>query len=194
MRNAPLLAIIGLLFFGLGFSHGRIIAPVPSPSPAVPSAAATPTFASPTPVIQLGLVTGASPAEAQMIQQGAALVNSVMATPCFKAQVLASAYTENLGLTPAQIWARLVSKPILVGVDMYMGTFAANHFAKTIGYESVPHDGIVHMNRYFVGTAYMVADNLAHEGEGHSQGFDHLYVKATSEPYGMNAAFEACAK
>jgi hypothetical protein len=38
----------------------------------------------------------------------------------------------------------------------------------------------------------MVADNLIHEAEGHSQGFSHFKVKATSVPYGLNAAFEAC--
>ena len=92
-----------------------------------------------------------------------------------------------------QIWAVLVGKPVAVGVDIYSGTFKANHIAHTIGYEADPPDGVVHMNRFFVHSAYMVADNLVHEGEGHSQGFRHDHNKATSEPYGMNLAFEACA-
>jgi hypothetical protein len=38
----------------------------------------------------------------------------------------------------------------------------------------------------------MVADNLIHEAEGHSQGFHHYQVMSTSQPYGMNYAYEGC--
>jgi hypothetical protein len=168
-------------------------APVPVITPApVPTLGPSP---SPTPAavpfIKLGSISGATASELTMIQAGDVLVNQVIATPCFKAKVLAATYTENLGLTQPQIWAKLINGPVVVNAVMYTGSWYANHISKTIGYENDP--GTVYMNRYFVNTSYMVADNLSHEGEGHSKGFSHYYVKATSEPYGMNTAFEACA-
>lgn len=128
-----------------------------------------------------------------MIQQGLVNVNKVIASDCFRNAVLASNFTENQGLTAAQIWQRLSTRPVSVDVEMYTGTWWENHVEKTIGWEADPWDGIVHMNRYYVTTAYMVGDNLSHEAEGHSQGFTHYQVKATSEPYGMNDIYEKCA-
>lgn len=143
------------------------------------------------PQIHVVKITNAIGSELQIIQDGEKLVNKVMQSDCFKTQVLSQTYTESLSLSPSGIYAWLSSRIVEVYVDMYTGSWAANHVYHTIGYENEP--GVVHMNRYFVKTAYMVADNLIHEGEGHSQGFSHYGIKATSVPYRMNQIFEACA-
>lgn len=142
------------------------------------------------PSLAVAKITGATAAEIPMIAEGVALANETMKTPCFKQFVLSAKWTETNGLTQAQIWDKLCSGPVTIDVDMFLGTWYQNNISKTIGYEDEP--GLVHMNRYFVDTAYMVADNLIHEAEGHSQGFSHYGVKATSVPYGLNDAFEAC--
>lgn len=165
--------------------------PLPSASPsAVPAPSPTPTA----PSISVGTISGATDAEVQMIAQGAQLANQKLAGACFKQWILAAKYTENNGLTQQQIWDLMVSHPVSVDVEMYTGTWSANHIAKTIGFENDPWDGIVHMNRYFVNSAFMVADNLWHEAEGHSQGFHHYGVKSSSDPYGMNYAGEGCSQ
>ncbi|MGZ3419013.1 MAG: hypothetical protein ACXVEE_14170 [Polyangiales bacterium] len=143
------------------------------------------------PVIVVGKITGATGDEPKMIADGVTLVNATMKTSCFRDFVLSASWTETNGLTQAQIYDKLCSGPITVDVDMYMGSWYDNHVTHTVGYEKEP--GVVHMNRYYVNTANMVADNLIHEAEGHSQGFRHDGVKATSVPYGLNDAFEACA-
>lgn len=127
-----------------------------------------------------------------MIYDGVDLINAKMATPCFKQWILAASYTENNGLDQQGIWDTILNHKLSVNVEMYTGTYYQNHVSRTIGYENDPFDGIVHMNRYFVNTAYMVADNLVHEDKGHSAGFHHYGVYDTSEPYGMNYAFEGC--
>jgi hypothetical protein len=142
------------------------------------------------PVLVVNAITGATPAEVTMIGDGVALANATMKTACFKSFVLAASWTETEGLSQAQIYDKLASGPIAVDADMYTGSWYQNNVSRTVGYENEP--GTVHMNRYFVDSAYMVADNLIHEAEGHSQGFSHFQVKATSVPYGLNAAFEAC--
>jgi hypothetical protein len=142
------------------------------------------------PVLAIGKITGATTAELTMIANGLTLANTTMATACFKTYVLSAKWTETNGLSQPQIWDKLCSGPINVDVDMYDGSWYEDHVSLTIGYENEP--GTVHMNRYFVNTAYMVADNIIHEGEGHSQGFSHYGVKSTSVPYGLNNAFEAC--
>lgn len=142
------------------------------------------------PYIVLGAVTGATAEEGPMIAEGVKLANQAMATACFRDFVLSASWTETNGLSQAQIWEKLCAAPVTVTVDMYLGSWYENHVSKTIGYEKEP--GTVHMNRYFVDTAYAVADNIVHEAEGHSQGFSHYSVKATSVPYGLNDAFEAC--
>jgi hypothetical protein len=145
---------------------------------------------SPVPVLAVKNITGATSAEVTMIGEGVALANETMATKCFEDFVLSASWTETGGLTQAQIWDKLCGGTMTVDVDMYLGSWYENNVSRTIGYEKEP--GIVHMNRYFVKTAYMVADNLIHEAEGHSQGFTHYGVKSTSVPYGLDDAFEAC--
>ena len=142
------------------------------------------------PELAVKIITGATTAERTMIADGVGLANLTMKTPCFKAAVLSARWTETNGLSQAQIYDKLCSGTVSVDADLYTGSWYQNNVSHTVGYENEP--GTVHMNRYFVDTAYMVADNLIHEAEGHSQGFSHYAVKSTSVPYGLNAAFEAC--
>lgn len=142
--------------------------------------------------ITIGKVTGATSEETAMIAAGARIANLVLDSPCFKQWILAASYTENEGLTQQQIFDRVTVQPSAVDVEMYTGDWRTNHVYKTVGYENDPFDGVVHMNRYFVNSAFMVADNLIHEDRGHSLGFHHYGVHSTSEPYGMNYAFEGC--
>lgn len=206
LRVVLLLALAGfclkLMLMGPAHAAGhrpppRIPDPVPSVSPSPspsPSPSVTPIVAITAPQIIVGQITGATPQEIQMISEGVKLANQKIASDCFKQWVLAAKYTENNGLTQQQIWDLISTHLVSVDVEMYDGSWKANHVWKTIGYENDPYDGVVHMNRYFVNTAYMVADNLVHEGEGHSQGFHHYGDKSTSEPYGMNYSFEGCSE
>lgn len=142
------------------------------------------------PEVAVANITGATDDELVMIADGVALANETMRTDCFKNEVLTASWTETNGLTQQQIWDLLCSGVVTVDVDMYTGSWIENHVYHTVGYEDEP--GLVHMNRYFVDSAFMVADNIIHEAEGHSQGFHHYDVKETSVPYGLNYAFEAC--
>ncbi len=157
---------------------------------AVDTAKTGDTAAAGVPVLVVDDITGATTAELTMIRDGVALANETMKTKCFKDFVLSASWTETNGLTQAQIYEKLCSVVVTIDVEMFMGTWYQNNVSKTIGYENEP--GKVYMNRYFVDTAYDVANNLVHEAEGHSQGFSHYGVKATSVPYGLNDAFEAC--
>lgn len=144
--------------------------------------------------ISIRNISGATAAELTMIQDGLKLANAALKKNCFKQWVLAAHYTENKNLSQQQIFDLVTGTPVVVDVDMYTGTFKANHISKTVGYENDPYDGVVHMNRYFVNSASMVADNLLHEAEGHSQGFTHYQTHSTSQPYGMNYAYEGCSQ
>lgn len=187
-------ASIGALFAVHTVQPTQIeIVPVTPVAIASPTPTATPSNTiNAYPNISIGKVT-ALDSEQAMIAQGKVYANAVLQSDCFKASVVASQFTENNGLTGAQIYAKQVANPVTVNVVMYTATWWANNVSKTIGYETDPYDGTVYMNRLRVNSAYMVGDNLMHEGEGHSQGFTHYQVKSTSEPYGMNTTFEKCA-
>lgn len=166
------------------FLMSSAFASVPSPTPsALPLK----------PTIQMGTLTGATATEKDMVAKGVAYANTVAASDCFKTQVLKGKYYEVFTDTPQKIWENINSKsPLKINFDIYTGSWWENHVDKTIGYENEP--GLVHMNRYFVNTAYMVGDNAMHEGFGHSVGYTH-YVKSTmlsSEPYQMNHFYEIC--
>lgn len=142
----------------------------------------------------------ALPEEEALIDHGILLANDVMATPCFAEYLLAASLTESNPNEPARdawspkkVWDFLVSRQVTVNVAMFSGSLKQNHVWHTIGLEDDASPGVVQMNRYYVKTAYMVADNVIHEAEGHLQGFRHNYYKPTSVPYTLNAAFEKCA-
>lgn len=195
--TAVVLYLINVMVMGpKAFSFSRAPRPVeielPAPSPTPTVTEAPPAVGSPR--IRIGKIIGATPAEIEMIHAGAELATNRLAGHCYKQWVLAATYTENEGLTQQQIWDKMVAHDVSVDVEMYTGSWKANHVWKTVGYESDPWDGVVHMNRYFVKTAEAVGDNLVHEHKGHSVGFHHFGVKATSQPYGQNYAYEGCAK
>lgn len=199
-----------------GAGRKQYVAPVvePTPEPASspqpePSPSAGPwhilPILVPTPRISVTEVHGAqSQQEYAMVQEGIVLANKMLDNYCFQEWVTAATYTENNNLSQQEIFELIKTHPVTLEVELYTGTWWENHKTKTIGYENDPFDGVVHMNRYFVNRSsdladgkpvgYMVADNLIHEAEGHSQGFHHYQVYATSVPYGLNYAFEGCSQ
>jgi len=192
MRLIHIAALIaGLLTTDVVWSRGKArYVPAPTPTPTMTATPLPTPTAVPTPGAQLIFVrniTGASAAEVKMIRAGEKLANQMIWTKCFEEWVLSARYTENKGLSQGQILLdKIRSIPTYIDVEMY---YANN---RTVGYEWYPFDGVVHMNRKFVFSVEMVADNLLHEDRGHSLEFFHDYNKSTSEPYGMNYAFEGC--
>lgn len=192
MKKYLCLVVILLSAHAFAFAHR---APIPepvvaaNPSPALPAPAPTPTQR-----IMIGTITGATADEVPMIYEGLRLANAMLDRQCFRQWVLAAKYSENNGFTQQQIFDQVESQPSKVDVEMYTGTWKENHISKTVGWEADPFDGVVHMNRYFVNSAAMVGDNLIHEDRGHSIGFHHYQVHSTSEPYGMNYAYEGCSQ
>ncbi len=197
MKNA-LFALL-LILPQIGCAGARR-APTPEPVPTVTASPSPAPTVSPSPVptdaprLTVNKISGASKAEEKMIRDALVIANKALLSPCYKQWVEAAKYTENQDLSQKEIYKKISTEPVTVNVEMYTGTWYANHVSKTVGYENVPYDGVVHMNRYFVNTASKAADNLLHEAEGHSQGFTHYQVKSTSEPYGMNYAYEGCSQ
>lgn len=183
--------ILSLLLSLSVFAHGKARPVIIEPTP-TPSAIVTPAPVLTGAMIQIGEITGASANEIAMIHEGARLANDMLSRKCFKQWVLAANYTENNGLSQSQIFAEVTTIPSKIDVEMYTGSWHANHVSRTVGYENDPFDGVVHMNRYFVDSAEMVGDNLIHEDRGHSLEFHHYGAHYTSEPYGMNLAYEGC--
>lgn len=143
-------------------------------------------------MISVGEIKGATMMEKLMIAEGVKLANKRVQSNCFRQWVLAAHYTENNNLSQAAILDLSVKTPSKVNVEFFTGSFKQNFVWKTVGYENDPYDGWVHMNRHFVKSAIDVGDNLIHEDRGHGLGFHHYGVKATSDPYGMNYAYEGC--
>ena len=142
------------------------------------------------PTLRIRAISGATAQEVDRIRQGILLANKVMASTCFREEVLRTDFTENRGLSSAEIYAKLSAQPISLNVDLYMGDDRANFIYRTQGYEREP--GTVHVNRFFIKQPRQFASLFMHEGEGHSQGFRHHYMKRTSVPYGMNRIFRTC--
>lgn len=161
---------------------------IPSPSPLV--VASPLPAASPLPLarIMLGTITGAQAGEIEMVHMGITIANRTLDSSCYLQWVGAAHYTENNGLTGQQIATLQATQVNKVDVEMY---YENN---RVVGFEYDPYDGVVHMNRKFVNTPYMVADNILHEDRGHGLGFHHYGTFSTSEPYGANYAFEGCTK
>jgi len=143
------------------------------------------------PHIIVSEIKGATPAEITMIHDGLKFLNNIIAGYEFKQKVLEAQFTETNKLSNAQIYEKFCSKVVTVKIVVYTGTWWANHVSKTIGYENEP--GVIYVNRYFVNTSYLFADNLIHEGLGHSLDFSHYQTKSTSVPYQLNKIFEAIA-
>lgn len=161
----------------------------PNPARELPPTPVAPKETNGVPFVQIGVIT-ATPDETKKIKQGVALLNKVLATETFKQKVLKTAFTETNGMSSAQIYKLMCAKVVKIDVNVFMGTYYQNHISKTIGYEDQP--GVVNINRYFVAEASEFADNIIHEALGHSLGFSHYGVYATSVPYQLNDIYEAC--
>lgn len=192
------LALVALLvsLSAFGFAHKQA-APEPAP---IPSFTVTPqpstipvTPPSPVPApspmrIQLGNIEGDEPGEIEMVHAGILIANRMLDNPCYKQWVSAARYTETNGLTSPQVYARQSTQINKVDVELY---YENN---RVVGFEYDPYDGVVHMNRKFVNTPSMVADNILHEDRGHGLGFHHYGAFSTSVPYGANYAYEGCSE
>ncbi len=132
--------------------------------------------------------------EEDMVADGMVLANAIVGSECFKSGVLAANFTERNGLDNKGIYDLIRKKETPVNIKLYTGSWKANHVSRTIGYEKVPFDGWTYMNRYFVDTPYMVAQNIVHEALGHSNGFHHYKYKPSSVPYTLGTIFKKCYK
>jgi hypothetical protein len=144
------------------------------------------------PKIVLRSVSG-SPAEVAMTTRGVELANRVMASPCFAHDVRTASFTEARDMSDDAIWSQLSTTMVSLRVVFYQGSLCANYWSKTIGYENDAQPDVSFMNRHFVTSAYLAADNMVHEAEGHTQGFRHDGEHSSSVPYQLNHFFEACA-
>lgn len=144
-----------------------------------------------TPKIILGTIT-ANDSEIAFIREGVNQANQVLASKCFKNEILSRKFTENRNLTSQQIYDKLANNPKTMGVIMFTGNWYQNHVSKTDAYDG---DGtVIKLNRYFVKMASFVGSTSLHEIEGHGQGFTHYGKKETSVPYQLNDIFDVCAK
>jgi hypothetical protein len=162
----------------------------PTPPPYVPSAAVK-DFSLPVErwVYTPGRVSARNDAEQAMASQGFALANAVLLSDCFKAGIIEAPMTHTNGQLPEQIYTTMTDGVRRLEIEFYDG--GTKHH--TVGSEDPRRPGIVRMNRHYVDSAYMVADNLLHEA-AHVRGYSHKSSKeAESVPYTMNRIFEACA-
>jgi hypothetical protein len=162
----------------------------PTPPPYVPNGAVT-DFSLPMErwVYVSGRVNARNDAEQAMATQGFALANAVLLSDCFQQGVLEAPMTHTDGQLPGQIYMTMTDGVRRLEIEFYDGG-TAHH---TVGSEDPRRPGIVRMNRHYVNSAYMVADNLLHEA-AHVRGYIHKSSKeAESVPYTMNRIFEACA-
>jgi hypothetical protein len=143
-----------------------------------------------TPKITLGTVDS-NPEEKPMIVEAVEYVNDVIASDCFKKEVLNAKFTETNGLTNDQIFATFQGAIPPIAVTMFDGTWKQNYVYKTIGYEDEGFPNTVFQNRYFVDNAKDSGSNILHE-VAHVLGFHHYDVFATSVPYQMNDFYYSC--
>jgi hypothetical protein len=128
-------------------------------------------------------------AEQTIAVQGFALANAVLLSDCFRKGVFEAPMTHTDGQSPQQVYGTMTDGVRPLEIEFYDGGTAH----RTIGSEDPRWPGIVRMNRHYVKSVYMVADNLLHEA-AHVRGYIHISSKeAESVPYTMNRIFEACA-
>ena len=167
--------------------------PIQAPSPA-PIVEATPT-PSPAEAKKPSIVyepIDAMDSELPFIHEGERQANAVLASDCFKNEVINAKFTENNGLSNAKIYQKFVeASPMKVGITLFTGGWyeKVNH---TVAYEGNP----IRMNRRYVQTETYVGSTSLHEGFGHGLGFTHYTPKMNpnSIPYTLNNIFEKCAK
>ena len=125
----------------------------------------------------------------QMVSDGITLLNSTIATQEYHDEFMAFQFVQTNGMTNEQLWELFCKAPIEVSIKLWDMGFIRDHFQHTIGYEDPNFPNMVFVNSFFVGTPYMVADNVAHE-VWHILGLHHNHpTDYTSVPYAQNTIF-----
>lgn len=185
------LIFVGLIISVFPGCVRKLPDPIIKPTPTVePLPTATPSAK--TPSIKYEPIT-AYDSEKSFIKAGEAQANAVLASPCFKDEVMKAKFIENQGLTNAQIFKKFLdASPFKVGIKMFTGGWyeRINH---TVAYEGNP----IRMNRNYVSSAVYVGGTSLHEAFGHGLDFrhdtDHSYSSRTI-PYTLNRIFDYCSK
>jgi hypothetical protein len=176
-------------------AHAMSRAPLPipsvSPSPIAEPVTIPSQMPGTHPMLVLKGTKGATPAEIKRIESATARANRVLASPCFKQWVLAAKYSENKGMTQAQIYALLSKAPMELTVEIFDGSWKENHVWHTVAYEGTGAQ--IRLNRYYLGDDTSISATEIHERGGHGNGFQHEGVKSQSVPYGLQWAMEGCA-
>lgn len=182
-------------FFRKIFGFNEVTAPKPAPYPPV---------SQPTPVpptseepsqsnVEIGEIIAADENERQMCLSAIIGVRDILASPFFKEEVLAAKFTNTGGLTNEQIYEKYIKSKLVVNIAMFYGTYAQNHWYKTVGYD-VETDDFVHANRFFVYEVIVLMSLIVHE-LAHALGFHHeSSTEYSSVPYKMNEITERVAK
>ena len=143
-------------------------------------------------VYQMGTINSDVVDERRMIEQGFLLANSVLRSECFRGRLLSAHLTSTKQQSNQVILDHMRDASVVLNLAWFDGSWWQNHWLRTIGYDRPRDPTTVHMNRYFVNSSYMVADNLLHEA-AHARGYEHVSAKeASSVPYSMNRIFEEC--
>lgn len=186
-----------LIFVGLAMSLfpgciRHLPGPVPSPTPIVEPLPSITPAQNKVPSIKYEPIT-AYDSEKSFIKAGETQANAVLASDCFKSQVMSAKFIENKGMTNAQIFKKFLdASPFKVGIKMFTGGWyeKINH---TVAYEGNP----IRMNRNYVSSAAYVGGTSLHEAFGHGLDFrhdtDHSYSSRTI-PYTLNRIFDYCSK
>lgn len=180
----------------------------PEPLPA-PSASPSP-IPNPTPT-QLGVMLVPDPetttkAEAEMIKLAGAIMNRIVATPCFKKFISDRKLIQTNGLSPEQVAAHLQSLTGIVSVKMYYRcmVFGWRCLVPTqaVAYRQPPSTDVFLNQAYFYPDTkpenlFKWAGTLGHEVLGHSLGeyghdFQSTANRILSVPYSINEAFDFC--
>lgn len=148
----------------------------------------------PKPMLTVRACTNCKNNEAQRIQDGAAKVNEVVVTQCFRDGMEKRALIQTNGLTPSQVVGALIHADITIDAEMYWT------IKRVLGYtlgDQLPGQFKEWLNRRYMmeWNVCDLASLLAHE-TSHKAGFDHDF-KATSRrplsvPYSINEVFKVC--
>lgn len=141
-----------------------------------------------TPGFYLGKIKGAYESEITMIKDAIHLLEKVVRSPYFEDEMMRAKFSRKNDKTNQDIFEMYTTRAFTVNVDIFSGSWAQNHWYKTVGYEN--GDGFVHVNRYFLTDYKMLASLIAHE-IAHELSFSHTSASdSTSVPYFMNAIVE----
>ena len=169
------------------FSRG---APSPSPSPRVTALPVLMPVAGPHPKLVLKGTVNAGASEVVRLEAALAEANRRLGTQCFRDRVIAATMTETTGLSPGGVYALISKAPSELSVEIFNGSFWDNYWNRTIAFEGTGSQ--IRLNRHFLGTAESIGATYVHERLGHGYGFTHYGSKASSVPYQLQYALEAC--